>query len=516
MNINAEHWQPAQLEAFLDGRLSASDELLLSEHLNDCERCRQTMDQVAAAAETWSRASVYLKDDAFDQTSVSQSSALRMQNTGSGLGDEQEAENDTLFIGPQIKQVLEVLSPTDDPQSLGRFGNYEVLGVVGAGGMGVVLKAYDRPLDRTVAIKVMAPHLALSGAARQRFSREARAAAAVLHPNVIAIFGVATDAVLPYLVMPYIGGASLQKRLDNGGPLPVEDVVRIGLQIAAGLTAAHGQGLVHRDIKPANILLDQGVERLVITDFGLARTVDDASVTRTGVIAGTPQFMSPEQVRGDAVDARSDLFSLGSVLYTACTGRVPFRAETPYGILRRITDERPRPIREINPQVPAWLCQLVERLLAKRPEDRYQSAERVATLLAECLAHLTQPTVHAVPRELCDEGMGLLGAVGRRLAIVAACCVALAGVVYAFWPDVGETEQPAVGPQTQRVEVQTANEQTLAGQTPNIAGAEEPEATVSATEDALLPWQDPESIDAWSDQLTPLFQHIEQALREGS
>ena len=200
--------------------------------------------------------------------------------------------------------------------------------------------------------------------------------------------------------MPYVGGASLQKRLDTEGALPVADVLRIGIQIASGLAAAHNQGLVHRDIKPANILLDQGVDRLVITDFGLARTVDDASVTRTGVIAGTPQYMSPEQARGEPVDARSDLFSLGSVLYAACTGRVPFRAESPYGVLRRITDNTPRPIREINPQIPEWLCKIIDRLHAKQAEDRFQSAEAVAQLLTQCLAHFTQPTVHVIPKEL--------------------------------------------------------------------------------------------------------------------
>jgi serine/threonine protein kinase len=148
---------------------------------------------------------------------------------------------------------------------LGRIGGYEVTGVVGAGGMGVVLKAHDRSLDRIVAIKVMSPHLASSGSARRRFAREAKAAAAVLHPNVIAIHSVASEDANPFLVMPYVRGASLQKRIDSQGPLPLRDTLRIGAQIAAGLAAAHEQGLVHRDIKPANILLEEGVERVTIT-----------------------------------------------------------------------------------------------------------------------------------------------------------------------------------------------------------------------------------------------------------
>lgn len=300
---------------------------------------------------------------------------------------------------PNVQQVLDTLAPTDDPRMLGRLDGYEISGVIGAGGMGVVLKGLDRSLDRVVAIKVMAPHLAASGAARTRFAREAQAAAAMTHDNVIDIYGVSEANGLPYLVTPYARGPSLQKRIDDRGPLPVVEVLRIGTQIAAGLAAAHAQGLVHRDVKPANILLSDGIDRLVITDFGLARAVDDVSVTRTGVIAGTPQYMSPEQARGDAVDRRSDLFSLGSVLYTACTGRPPFRADGAYGILRRITDNEPRPIREVNPDVPEWFCRVVEKLHAKSPDDRYQAAGEVVELLTQCLAHIQTPNT-PLPAEL--------------------------------------------------------------------------------------------------------------------
>ncbi len=154
------------------------------------------------------------------------------------------------------------------------------------------------------------------------------------------------------------------------GPLSLKEILRIGLQIAAGLAAAHEQGLVHRDVKPANILLENGVERVKITDFGLARAVDDASLTQSGVVAGTPMYMSPEQAEGEPVDLRSDLFSLGSVLYALCTGRPPFRAPSTVAVLKRVCEETPRPIREINPDLPAWLEQLVTRLHAKNPADR--------------------------------------------------------------------------------------------------------------------------------------------------
>src|SRR5262249_18332578 len=157
---------------------------------------------------------------------------------------------------------------------------------------------------------------------------------------------------------------------------------------ASGLAAAHAQGLVHRDVKPANILLEEGVERVTLTDFGLARAADDASLTQSGTIAGTPQYVSPEQAVGAAVDHRSDLFSLGSVLYALCTGRPPFRASTALGVLKRVVEDTPRPVRDVNPDVPEFLAAVIERLHAKDPDDRFQSAAEVASLLEGYLAHL--------------------------------------------------------------------------------------------------------------------------------
>ena len=386
LNVRTISCDPDRFESFLSGELSDTEERELTLHLNTCEHCRRTLEQQAAEPGAWQEAENLLKPLGFDSPAID-------ENSDSGLL--KYATRQPL----QIQSVLDALRPTDDPEMLGRLGGYEVSGVVGAGGMGVVLKAVDKSLDRTVAIKVMAPHLASSGAARKRFAREAKAAAAVLHPNVIAIHSVSNDESLPYLVMPYMRGTSLQKRLDREGPLSLLEILRIGSQIAAGLAAAHAQGLVHRDIKPANILLEDGVERVTITDFGLARAVDDATITHSGVIAGTPQYMSPEQARGDNVDARSDLFSLGSVMYAMCTGRPPFRAETSYGILRRITDTEPRPVREVNPNIPEWLERIILRLLAKSLDDRIPTADHVATLLQKCLAHVQQPTIIELPEE---------------------------------------------------------------------------------------------------------------------
>ncbi len=180
------------------------------------------------------------------------------------------------------------------------------------------------------------------------------------------------------------------------------------MQTAKGLVAAHAQGLIHRDVKPSNILLDEGVDRALLTDFGLARAEDDACLTRSGFHPGTPHYMSPEQVRGEAIDGRSDLFSLGCVLYALCTGHPPFRAETSYAVLRRITDDTARPIREINPNIPQWLEAIVMKLLSKSPEDRFDSANMVAEVLEDCLAHVQHPLttslLSASQRRIPDRG----------------------------------------------------------------------------------------------------------------
>ena len=296
---------------------------------------------------------------------------------------------------------LAFLKPCDKPGRIGKLvgnaGEYEVIEVVGSGGMGIVLRAFDTKLSRVVAVKVLAPELARNPTAVKRFLREAKAAAAVVHDHVVTIHNVEESHQPPFLVMQYVDGQTLQQKIDKSGALELKEILRIGCQAAAGLAAAHKHGLVHRDVKPSNILLENGVERVKITDFGLARAADDVEITQTGLIAGTPQYMSPEQAKGEPVDARSDLFSLGSVLYTMCTGRPAFRAETTMGVIRRVCDDEPRPIHEVNAELPAWQAAIVGKLLAKNPADRYQTAAEVSELLGQCLAHVQNPGSAPLP-----------------------------------------------------------------------------------------------------------------------
>jgi eukaryotic-like serine/threonine-protein kinase len=296
-------------------------------------------------------------------------------------------------VEPALDRVdddLSFLAPSSEPGSQGRIDNFEVLEVVGRGGTGIVLRARDTKLLRVVALKVLAAPLAASGSARQRFVREARAAAAVRDDHVVAIHAVSDDAPMPYLAMEFIDGQSLDAVIRRSGPLGVKEVLRIGIQVATGLAAAHKQGLIHRDVKPANILLENGVQRVKLTDFGLARAAADASVTQSGFTAGTPLYMAPEQATGEPLSPRTDLFSLGSVLYEMCTGRPAFRAPNTVAVLRRVCDDTPRPIRELNPDIPEPLCRVIESLQSKKPVDRPSSAMKVVELLTQLLVELNQ------------------------------------------------------------------------------------------------------------------------------
>ena len=386
-----------------DGRLAtlmhddedSTEFRLAASHVESCSRCQKRLQELAVDQSLLQEICETLQG--VDQTSLNE------------IGDDQtmlyeQLSDATGFSSSVIISVegcidaepgaeceplsLDFLSPPSHPEMLGRIGRYEIERVIGSGGMGVVLKGFDTELHRVVAIKVLKPHLAHNGAARRRFAREAQSAAAVVHEHVIPIHDVLTDGDTPYLVMQYVPGQSLQCRVDERGPLDVREIVRIARQVAAGLAAAHVQGVVHRDVKPANILLEENVERVLISDFGLARTVDDATFTRTGVVAGTPHYMSPEQATGLPVDHRSDLFSLGSLIYFMCTGRPPFRAEHALAILNRICHNPHRPVDEVNTDVPAELADLIDRLLSKNPGDRYRDAETVEQRLDAILVQL--------------------------------------------------------------------------------------------------------------------------------
>ncbi len=374
------------LATVLRERQPSAVEAELAAHLGECPACQERLQTLAGEA-PWLEACARRPGAAANPPSPSLQNAMRTLASRGELGDAE------LAAPPR----LDFLQPSGQPGALGRFGPYEVLAVVAVGGMGIVLKAHDPGLDRIVALKLLPPALAASPLPRARFIREARAAAAVAHEHVVPIYAVDACAGLPYLVMQFVDGPTLAERMKAAGPLPLEDILRIGAQTAAGLAAAHAQGLIHRDVKPGNILLENAVERVKITDFGLARAMGDSSLTHAGHLAGTPEYMSPEQANDGIVDARSDLFGLGCVLYQMATGVSPFRAAKPLAALRRVCEEEPPPAHTVNPRIPEWLARIIQRLMAKEAARRPPSAAEVAAELAQGLAQTQQGPVTGWP-----------------------------------------------------------------------------------------------------------------------
>ena len=270
------------------------------------------------------------------------------------------------------------------------LGRYEIVAELGKGAMGVVYRANDPMLNRMVAIKTInteeAGHEGMAEY-EARFYTEAKAAGGLNHPNIIIIYDIGKSGHLVYMAMEYINGKELREMLADGKPLPVAQAVDIAAQVAEGLAYAHQHQVVHRDIKPANIMITpEG--RAKIADFGIARMRSTETRTQTGVILGSPKYISPEQVVGKRADHRSDIFSLGVILYECITGATPFNGEGLSALMYQITNHDPSPPSSTNSQVPVMLDYIIAKILAKAPEARYQSAADFANDLRECKAQI--------------------------------------------------------------------------------------------------------------------------------
>ena len=345
----------SRLKSLLDDDMPELEQAELNDHLETCASCRRTLERLAAGSQLWAELRELAPVPSLDPASGRRTELLRSVAAGPGVRN-----GTTRSISSHRRTPRDRWAAWDRTRSPNCWA-------------AAASALCSRRLTRLSGASwpSRSSHLSLPPARPPAAGSPARprAAAAVVHDHVVAIHAVDSWNNLPYLVMPFVAGRSLQERVDRDGPMGVKEILRIGIQTARGLAAAHEQGLVHRDVKPSNILLENGVERVKLTDFGLARAVDDASLTQSGVVAGTPQYMSPEQARGEAVDHRSDLFSLGSVLYFMCTGHPPFRASSTPAVLRRVSDERPRPLREVNLDVPDWLAAIVDRLHEKDPAE---------------------------------------------------------------------------------------------------------------------------------------------------
>jgi len=267
-----------------------------------------------------------------------------------------------------------------------KLGRYEIREIVGEGAMARVYKAYDPEIDRTLAVKLLKSQLADDDQYRLRFLREARAAGVLSHPNIVTIFDVGVDGKKPYIAMELIEGMTLSEVLGSDKVLSVKEIVEIGIQLSRALDYAHRKGVIHRDIKPGNIMLLNETTTVKVADFGICR-IDGAEggeqnqQTQLGDVLGTPNYMSPEQVMGQKVDSRSDLFSVGVVLYKLLTNALPFEGDSVISVAYKIAKSEAPPVQTLRPEIPLTLRRIVERALKKQPEKRFQTGEELAVAL---------------------------------------------------------------------------------------------------------------------------------------
>jgi len=370
------------------GQLSAEEVEQLARHLEACGRC-------AAAIESLKHDDTLTDALRAKSTAVDRPERDVVANLVSRLKelrpiDVAASEATAAFTDaappPAVvegtQQVYDFLAPRRGPGEIGWLGPYRVVRVLGVGGMGVVFQAEDPALKRLVALKAMKPSIAADAAARQRFLLEAQAAAAVKNDHVVTIYQVGEDRGVPYLAMEFLEGEPLDNWLKRGRQPSLPQLLRMGREMALGLAAAHERGLIHRDIKPGNIWLEMPKGRIKILDFGLARAAgSDVHVTQSGAIVGTPAYMAPEQARGEKVDPRCDLFSLGCVLYRLATGTMPFKGGDTMSVLMSLAMDTPLSPLTANPQLPPAVGELIEKLLSKDPAGRPAKAKAVVQAL---------------------------------------------------------------------------------------------------------------------------------------
>lgn len=362
-------------------------------HLEQCSTCQHVLDDLAASPQLWFEAQETLADRAVDISHITESIVpLAAEPIRGDLKDP--------MCEFELAQLQRLLPPGSGAgqggcgsvnsyppcEAIARIDRYDLEQLIGRGGMGLVFRAWDTQLHRVVAVKTLGMSLWSMPAARERFIREGRAAAMLNHPNIVPMYDVINDPPVPALVMQYIAGPTLEEWIQSRGPLAWSHALRIALQLADSLCAAHAEGLVHRDIKPGNVLLEADGTRALLTDFGLVRAMDDATLTQSGLLAGTPHFMSPEQARGEDVDGRSDLFSLGSLIYYAISGQTPFRGRESMSVLNSLCHAPHTPLSQVNKEVPTEVSRLVDRLLHKQPSYRPASSMEVRDALRQLLA----------------------------------------------------------------------------------------------------------------------------------
>ncbi|MFK8112973.1 MAG: serine/threonine-protein kinase, partial [Rubripirellula sp.] len=419
------------LREILQGDISSGDSEAILQHLLECDRCIKQADEISLSDPLIQTIRSRPGLEAFGWESDSELRKSVIER-GMQLGDDTlTALDPTLAVDPagtdgdsvstdQATEIrrrlnLDFLAPADHPAELGRLGDFRIVEVLGRGGMGVVFKANDTTLDRIVALKIMVPDLNVTDALKQRFLREAKSMAAVEHGNVVEVYRVGEESGVPYVAMKYLRGQTLRSLVNQKGRLTEREIARIGRETADGLAAVHACGLIHRDLKPDNLWIEKS-GTVKILDFGLAAADDDMNLTQSGMLVGTPAYMSPEQALSLELDARSDLFSFGSTLYLAACGKPAFDGKRPTALLMAVAKGEFEPVAQVCPDMDTELASVLSRLMALERDERYENANEVAVAFERIHDRLSHSESVLSPVASSDVGSGNRN---RRYAIVA-------------------------------------------------------------------------------------------------
>jgi serine/threonine protein kinase len=424
---------PEHLHALIAGTLAENEEAAVAGHLASCEGCQTRIEELAAPAKFKADVAQWLSDSNGHSDSLSKiianaeadirESARELATGQPTLSVSGNNLEDSVLSGDANRKrgyvdVEKWLGPDDEPSVIGRLGQFRLTEFIGRGGMGAVFKADDLKLQREVAVKILSPELATNKEACERFLREAQAIAAINHINIVTIHAVGEDAAIPYFVMEYVHGHSLQDHLDRRGQLKDSETTRIARHVAKGLAAAHARGIIHRDIKPANILIQKDSKRAKLTDFGLARAIGDGSLTSAGMLVGTPAYLPPEALEEKESDERSDLFSLGVTFYRAVTGKLPFDGPTPFATMQQVAKTEFTPLHELVPDVSTELHDTINALLQRDPDQRIQSADELVGRLKSATPEAAERSDQGLPVITTAEPLKIPGNLGAKLSPV--------------------------------------------------------------------------------------------------
>jgi urea transport system substrate-binding protein len=380
-----------ELRKCVYNQLSANEIEALKSHVKMCPKCRVSFtailkEKVGQENQGIGPIPSGTKADVKASPSAPVTAAQNPENAGQQKADHPLYSTQQKAITPVLKPAYAFLEPPTKPGGVGCLGDYELIRVLGEGGMGIVFEADDRRLGRKVALKVLRPELT-DESFRQRFEREGKISSSIQDDNICLVYQVGVHNSVSYMAMEFLKGEDLDEKLKRDGWLPIPVVFKIAKQMALGLAVAHEKKLIHRDIKPANVWLESGgpggdFKRVKLLDFGLAKSTEvESTLTAKGMIVGTPNYMAPEQICGEPLDERADLFSLGCVMYRMLSGKIPFEKENTLAVLHAVVESEIPALKDLDQKLPKEVYGLMTKLLSKNPADRPATARKVVSMI---------------------------------------------------------------------------------------------------------------------------------------